>query len=552
MLISNSIPIYPSYQKNNINFTAKFPNGLEKPKHVKPFYAYRDFVNYNPKKKDFGTYKIPIHNEEISKRLKQNYTSEEFQELFDFTKKKGTFDYLCDEKTGFIKTSLINHKENPLMSDLIWITDSCHNMELVKHQNPKDCTRVLNKLTDFYVAQQKDFDFVIANPSKYKHNEFWGGATQTGVGHCFVPNTHQPHKWFAKTRLESIGNYLQTSTDLISSGFKGKEYGYKKSSDIPDTVVDAICNTTKYLKAINYPTARSCGAWEEQTFVNSLTSDTAIINQGMRDVMDLMYSPTKNKELLDFRTRCLNSKNGDVFKDKKSLEELLKDGETRIRTAPDVETYKNGYSKKVQPHEEKCLSRNFDAGMSFMIQTEKLHPDVEKDSVKKLLILKRMGKALVRDNGALRYKNDEYLNLDYHKLKNPWTDNKRTHEAEWFLVSEMANAYGSVAKNLMNNIEKTGKVTPKTEKLLSMAMNGQTEYINRSYARITPPKMTKSNGYSCYGYKLPEAYEAVSLKNGKVKFVPGAHNPLTWAESSLHKASNLYIENLKKIEEMNL
>ena len=83
-------------------------------------------------------------------------------------------------------------------------------------------------------------------------------------------------------------------------------------------------------------------------------------------------------------------------------------------------------------------------------------------------------------------------------------------------------------------------------------MNGQTEYINRSYARITPPKMSKSNGYSCYGYKLPEAYEAVSLKNGKVKFVPGAHNPLTWAESSLHKASNLYIENLKKIEEMNL
>ena len=28
------------------------------------------------------------------------------------------------------------HKENELMSDLIWITDSCHNMELIKKKLP--------------------------------------------------------------------------------------------------------------------------------------------------------------------------------------------------------------------------------------------------------------------------------------------------------------------------------------------------------------------------------------------------------------------------------
>ncbi|MCR5266627.1 MAG: hypothetical protein K6E29_08575, partial [Cyanobacteria bacterium RUI128] len=81
-------------------------------------------------------------------------------------------------------------------------------------------------------------------------------------------------------------------------------------------------------------------------------------------------------------------------------------------------------------------------------------------------------------------------------------------------------------------------------------MRGQTEHMNRSYARITPRNMTKSNRYSCPAYKVPEAYEAVTVKSGKVKFVPGAHSPLTWAESSLHKASNMYLENLERIEKL--
>lgn len=534
-------------QNTNVTFESRFPNGIKKPQHIKPFFAYRDFARYNPRIKDFGTYQIPIHNEEISKRLKPEYSKEEFNSLFEFTKSKGTFDYIMEDKTGFVKTSLINRKENELMSDLIWITDSCHNMELLKKNDPKNCTKVLNKLADLYDGQKSNFDEIIENPQKYKHNGFWPQET-VGVGHCFVPQSQLPHKWFAKTRLESIGNYMQTTSDLVKTGFNNGKYGYKTAEEIPDTVIDSVANCTKYLKAINYPTARSCGAWEEQTFVNSLTSDTSIVNQGMRDIMDLMYAPTENENLLKFRNRVLSSKHGDVFEDKKGLENLLKQGEQRIVEQPYIETSKGGYSKKVKPWEEKCLQRDDDAALSFMFQTEILSPDVEKDSVKKLLYLKRLTNSIVRPNGAIRYHNDEYLNLDYHTLKNPWIDNKKSHEAEWFLVSELANAYGSVAKNLLDHIESTGVRTSKTEKLLNMAMKGETEYINRSYARITPKNMTKSNGYSCPAYRLPEAYEAVTTKSGKVKFVPGAHSPLTWAESSLFKASEQYASNLERAE----
>jgi len=69
---------------------------------------------------------------------------------------------------------------------------------------------------------------------------------------------------------------------------------------------------------------------------------------------------------------------------------------------------------------------------------------------------------------------------------------------------------------LLDNIKTTGTQSKKAEKLLSIAMNGQTEHINRSYARITPKGMTKSNGYICPAYRLSEASEAVSTKKSKI------------------------------------
>ena len=535
---------YNKWNNRFIHFGTKFPNGMKKPRHIKPYLAMKNYVCYHPIIRNFGTYKIPVHNEEIGHRLRAEYTSKKFENLYDFTKNKGTFDYIFDEKTGFVKTSFINRKENPLMSDLIWITDTCNNIELVKHQSPQDCTKILNKLTDFYIKQQENFDKIISNPRLYKENPFWPQG-QEGVGHCFEPKSHLPHKWFARTRLESIGNYLQVSTDMILGGFLGKKYGYKNAEEIPQKVIQSIVNCTKYLEAIHYPTARSCGAWEEQTFVNSLTSDTSIVNQGIRDVMNLMFSPTKDKNILKVRERILKSKYGNIFTDKTTLENLLKDGEQRIIENPYIETFKGFYNKKLKPSQQDYLAREYDAAMSYMPQTEHIcFGNIESDITKKLLMLKKLSNAIVRPNGAIRYSGDKYLSLDYHT-----GGNKKTNEAEWFLVSEISAAYGSIVKDILNYIEKqSANPTVKLQKLLKIAIRGETEYINRSYARITPRKMTKSNGYSCPAYKVPEAYEAVTTSKG-IRYVPGAH-PLTWAEASLMKASELFKSNLQKLEEI--
>lgn len=539
------------YNSNKLNFDGRFINGMKKPRHIKESVANKQFVQYNPLKKVFGNYVIPVHNEGIAQKMSDKYDLFSFRRLFSFAKLKGVFDYIMNEKTGFIKTSFINRKENELMSDLIWITDSCNNMELVKHKKPEDCTKIFNKLTDFYEGQKDNFDKAIEHPEKYKDNGFWQMETTVGVGHCFVPKTHKPHIWFAKTRLESVGNYLQTASDLIMSGFGGKGYGYKNVNEIPQTVVDAIANSVKYLKAIKYPIARSCGAWEEQTFVNSLTSDTAIVNKGMRDIRELMYSETTDKNLLGLRERIRASKHGDVFDNKAGLDKIIRTGEARVRRKPFQETTQGSYSKSVKPWEEKCLARDYDAAMSFVFQTEKMNKtDVYKDAEYKMESLEKLTDNLVRENGMLRYKGDEYINLDYHTRKNVTVEGRKYNEAEWFLTSEVAAAYGSIADGLIKNIKAKGNISARDKELLGKAMEKETEYINRSYARITPKGMTKSNGYSCPEYKVPEAYEAVTTPRG-IKYVPGAHT-LTWASSSLHKASRIFEKNLKDLTELNL
>jgi len=538
-------------------YQAKVPNRQRTPnftgktnfaKKVEPQKMLNLFAQYKPIERlfyrDFFQYKLPIHNNEIGDKIRASYTSAQFKELYDFAKSKGTFDYIMNQKTGFVKTSFIESEENQLMSDLIWITDTCNNMELVKHKEPYKCTTVFNKISEFYAAQQHKFDEAIYEPHKYNWNGlFWAGEQHTGVGHCYIPETKEAHPWYPKTRLESVGNYIKTATDLISTGLNGGKYGYKTAEEIPEHVMNAITNSTAYVKALHYPTARSCGAWEEQTFVYSLTSDTSIINQGLRELMKLMYKDTQNPEILKFRSGILNCKHGNIFNNRAELEALLKAGEQRIRENPNIETLPK-INYEINPSDYKSLGRKYDSAMAFMPQTETLvEGDVVADSIKKLKILDELADNLVRENGAIRYQGDGYLRLNYHHDKELFSQD---FEAEWFLVSEFSKAYGKVAENLLKHLQ-APVAKLETWELMERAVAQQTEYINRSYARITPEGMIKSNGYPCPAFKVPEAYEAVIDGENKIRYVPGAH-PLTWAESSLKSASDLFLSNLKLYE----
>lgn len=501
-----------------------------------------NFLKFASVRLKFKNYEIPVHNSQIAPYMDETYSARSFSRLFKHADSNGVFDFNVDERTGFVKTSDIASNEDSKMADAVWVTDTCRNISLLKHKRPELCTRAVESLSTYYKKQQADMEKMIENPDFYRTNKVWNLG---GVGHVFDPHTNEPNPNFLRTRLESVGQYLQRSSEMIFSGLvKGAKYGYQKASSVGDDTIESIATCVKYLKAINYPQARSCGAWEEHTFDSSLLSDTAIINEGFRRVLKLMYCKTENPEIMQIRERILNSKHGDVFKNKEALYDLLENGEERI----------------IMSHfDEAPGERKLDATLSFVSHYEdgKLtHAKiVTKDINEHVKLLEMLedgadSHGLVGENGIARYVNDEYKNLNYDIPAKKGVI-KENHEAQWFMVSDISKGYGVQLRRLLRMLSEEGRLPTDDEKLLlDKLLAKETEYINRGYARITGSDTFKANGKDCPKYKVPEAYQAITDENGNIKYVPGTNTPLAWAQSSLFDASKMYCENLKALEKM--
>lgn len=535
----NSFPIKLQNVTDTVAFGQGNPAGIVRKLPVVDLLAEKfNFLDHvtNIRMK-FGNYEIPIHNPRYAAYMKESYTSKSFNKLFKHADSNGAFNYSVNKENGFVKTSVISSEEDYKMADAIWVTDTCRNMSLLKAKEPELCTKAVESLSNFYKQQEPEFEKVIANPEIFKSHNGWGDG---GVGHVFNPNTYEVNRDFPKTRLESIGHYLQRSTELIINGLgKGANYGYKTSEAVGENTVESIANCVKYLKAINYPQSRSCGAWEEQTFNSSLLSDTSIINEGFRRVFKLMYGKTDNPEILKIRERIMNSRNGDVFKDNKSLIDLLKNGQERI----------------ILNHSEEAPGqRKLDAAMSFVSHYEGSRltgsSNVAKDVREHIKLLESLegdvnSRGLVGENGVARYLGDEYKNLNYDRVGR--RDENR--EAQWFMVSDISKGYGVQLKRLIKSIAREDrKPTDEEMELIKKTLNKETEYINRSYARDTGKGLIKANDKPCPEYKTPEAYQAVTNEQNQVEYRPGSNTPLAWAQSSKYDASELFESNLITLE----
>lgn len=512
-----------------------------------------NFLTRTSMKLNFGQYELPINNPALAPYMGESYSYASFKKLYRQAGADGFFDFKVNEKTGFVKTSDIVPKnyEEEKMSDLTWVTDTCRNMSLLKKDRPDLCTKALESISKFYKQQQGEFDDVIANPDIYRFNHGWNKG---GVSHAFYPQTNQPNYDYPRTRLESIGHYLQRASEFIVGGLEqGKVSGYKNADEISDNTIDAISSSVKYLSALKYPHARSCGAWEENTFNHSLTSDTAIINEGFRRVINMVFKKTDNPELLKVRERLLASKNGDVFKNREQLTDLLRQGEERIISnhsweAPGERKLDAALSFVTHYENSKLVREN-----PNLTRSENVIADI-KENIKLLMSLegKEDPRGLVGDYGVARYLGDTYKNLNYDLPSKKGLLNEN-HEAQWFMVSDISKGYGVQMKKLLKVLKDENRLPNEQEKdIISTLLAKQTEFNNRTYARGTGKNQIKANGQECPPHKLPEAFQAITDDSNKVKFVPGTNTPLAWAQSSALESTKTYLQNLKALEEMGL
>lgn len=499
---------------------------------------FDDYKTYN----NFGVdYTIFAHNKDISERLQRDYSASSFKNLFDFAKDKGSFNLSVNEKTHYIKTSLATAEENPLMSKLVWVTDRCRYLPLLKDLYPELPVPLMENMSEFYKKQELNINKIINNPIEYELNHDFAYTSKKGVGHAFNPNNMRTHMWFPHTRLDSVGLYLKTMCELINDGFNGADYGYKSSKDVSQNTIDSIANLTAYLKSLVYPYAKSTGPWEEGTFDITPSSDVAVINEAFRKIINLMYEPSDNKDVLDIRRRLLQTKNGKVFKDEAALRFLLKIGEYRIRTNSKEEVPAKG-------------GRSLDGALSFIAHTEMFDESPvlhAKELLKRIQVIEKGDKkssGIVRNHGVIRYSGDRYLNMAVGHKVNKADKLPKNTEAQWFMSSDISKSCGIALQRLLDKVEESKKPTVQDKKLIKQLLKKETEYINRAYARITGVNTYKANGNICPAFQVPEAYQAVKNSKGQILFVPGTHTPLAWAQASLYDSSKLFLENLKRLE----
>jgi hypothetical protein len=550
--------------------------------------------NYHPEEFDLGGgKKISVHNKAVLAYLKPSYTKEQFENLFKLCKDNGTFQLKIDEATGFAKTNGSKKEESPDM-DRCWVTDTVRSGVIEREQAPDKWKKALQKLAEFYnqPIERVSIQSIILSPDVYNKTP----DVIVGVAHVFKIENNEfvrDDEWFNNERMESHGLALKALCDNILEGLvpdksgKAKDWGFKPE-DIDENTISTIVALAHFFKAIDYPTACTSGNWEEIPFHKGLTWDTEAVRSSYESLNTLLFDKSldNNENIQKLRERLrtqekeylksLEIENSAFFDKPSEVNDLIKKGENRVR---------NNYLAEAPGIREK------DSSLAFITtSTIKLDDDPLNDIKKHVEILATLEDSLVRENGIIRYepvtvKNksksyicpDSYLHpnwelalnksrkprkkieskdvSDFNKFVARSKSVKPGQEAQWFMVSAMAEGYGRQLSKLLDIIE-ISKRAPSDEekKLIRELYNKEAEYINRSYARLTGKEQIKSNGKESPSFAAPEAFQGVTAldKNGKTKLVylPGMHTPLTWAASSLYSASVVMAENLNRLEKL--
>lgn len=542
----------------------------------------KDFINalkvmlnaccYSPTKINTKLNNYIVHNRNIANMIRDSYNKEELDIISTYLDKNKVFDLSDNSAYGFVinkengLVEICGSTENYEMNQRCWITDIMRIGDIQKDKRPETWTKALSSIANYYYTQDNQFKKLIKHPELYRSDDI-----SEGIPHIFIPKTYELDKeWFNNKRLESHGLALKEFSRAIIDGIYHKQnYGFDSVKNIPQNIFLALDNLTKLFKEIDYTTAPTSGNWEEICFKNGLTTDVEIIRSGLCAYKNLLYNSMYSSEKGICEVRNIIKKYNPLSE--QELENIIQKGLQRVRRQ---------YLKEA-PNE-----REIDASLVFITTSDvKLSDSLAEDVKKNFEILNMLEKELVRKNGILRYKpfvfkmkdghnyltNDSYLGLNYScaidktgKINLEWKTfidkygskdasdpdifylrdqfSFPNTEAEWFMVSDMSVGYGKQIEKIIYNAKNNNRDLTKEEILLvNHAKLKQTEYFNRSIARITDENpqeihQIKANGLEIPKVTLPEAYQYVTDLDNKKVCIPGINVPLAWALASLYNA----------------
>ncbi|MFM7249560.1 MAG: hypothetical protein ACKO5R_06670 [Planctomycetaceae bacterium] len=515
-----------------------------------------------------------VHNEAVARTIAATTDPvATVESLLAMARGRGLFTPVLDR--GMVVTSTA--PEIVAMHENRWVTDSIHLLDLLP--GPAAQARVIAILASFYAsATEREAALrVIARPSRYTA----AADAREGIAHLFriedadgVPRTCRDPDWHNNQRLESHGLALGTLSRWLARGAD-----HLAPPDVA-AACDAVATLGAFVVAIDYPSARSAGAWEETPLPGGLSWDTEAIRAGLVALRDLAADgPEPVREAIRRRGLEIAAETGnaavrDAFAAPGGLDPWVGAGARVVRA-------------RIACGEEAPGMRGSDAALAFLGRSDLEWADSGDPREDRLAtaaayaaLLDRLHRDLVRESGMIRYApfalepgrprdlRDSYLavnywlNLDPAGAAAPDIEAERARfgsadasdpevlaarnrlsvadrEAEWFLVTELARGYARQARRLAEGGTPSGEAAALREHCLARGLEG----VLRGFARITPERGggVKSNGHPCPPWALPEAYEWVRRRTASGAreecVLPGANTTLAWAAVSLERAA---------------
>lgn len=524
-----------------------------------------------------------VNNNLVYKHLQKKLDFESFQKLFKLGCNRGVFSLSFEHHIP-----KVTEQAGSLHMTRKWPRDHAAMLPLISERYAAELWPGLQAWAEAYSApeEQNAFAAIFNVPQNYKKN--------LGISHVFWMDKNgfltRDKNWHMNQRTESHAALLYGFAQSILQLLENPRPKFKL---ISPQIIQTVVQLTHYLYVLG-PSPSSCGPWEEIAFSGGINWDCACVIEAFQKMNELLLRlhfelPILNKFLQAEKKLLEKFRLEPLLENPSKLKQYIAASQKNI-----AENYLNEFREIKRIDASSVMLAASDIDLSS-------DGNIYENIKKRLETLKVFQDNLLGEFGARRYNRfqcridnkdidscDSYLNLNSDLLLDNQSGRfyfgKRERiaqiekyggsvssvkdyilrqkgfsektSAQWGLpVSYAALAFGKMLNKLLNECRGRKHITPEESNLIKTCLNGEEEYIKRSYAGITGIKIDGSIPYKANGtltdiWKKPEAYQAVTTLRGRADFafLPGVNSHLGWDAAICYQASQIFLKNLELLE----
>ncbi|MCI1635257.1 hypothetical protein [Bifidobacterium sp.] len=542
------------------------------------------------------TYRASVHNGNIAKLLRAEYSPSELKHLAAATEDLRRINVVKQPWGTYINAASFESQEEASATnyDAIWVRDSIWGYYALLSDTSRhgDAKAVLLTQLDYLASQVNRINAAIAQPELLDLPDPLGSMNAIHIRFNGASSTYDdvienglPQSWTHKQN-DALGLALEAAISAFAEGLlsldelteplhttaandtatfvvdsamadsamadSAKINATQADSALADSRLAALIRLVAYLNAVHFYEMEDSGAWEEQARRN--TSSIGIVVSALERLESMLteqhtehwqITGDQREAFVQAYHRTMKSLRVIPLANEQAIAKLIASGTAvmhrQISLGGESPDYDLGDSRRREA-DAALLSLIYPASPHGLGVDEQLH------------ILTIVG-SLIGDYGIKRYDHDTYqsANFWWHDIKpdaDPESHLKREAgfiegtEAEWFFDSWYAKCCLLVAQQIESGQELSAadsaaesRYLQNPQSLVVALRATAVRHLNRALGQVTGEGMISADGKVVAPNLLPESYNHIVSKqrDGSTTMwsVPSPIAPLNWAKASL-------------------